>query len=272
MTDFHMFVKPALATSFSGALPPGQWVAEEKFDGHRILTCVAPDGGMLVWSRLGNQRILPLHIAQELQKLPCGTYDGELLAPGLRSYGTADLSNASSLRYMLFDLLSLDGQDITDDPYTHRSTMLQSVLSQFPELKAVQLSPHWRVETEEEVFDLANDIWNRDGEGLILKELSSTYRIGKRLKHWLKVKQLHSVEATLIGYSPGLMGDRSVAVLRDDSGTAIAVKWKDHAWLKEVAEHGDELIGRRVLIDYHERTPDGLYRHPRWDRWVEATE
>lgn len=31
-------------------------------------------------------------------------------------------------------------------------------------------------------------------------------------------------------------------------------------------------IGRRLRIEYQERTPDGSYRHPRWDRWAEPEE
>jgi bifunctional non-homologous end joining protein LigD len=269
------FIPPALASPMPSALPADLfWIAEQKYDGHRLIVCVGPTGGVTAWSRSAKERRLPPHLAAAFSELPCGTYDGELMAAGetAHSYNVTDLSCAAGLHFIAFDILVLDGellfQQSPTSPgltYVDRREILAKAVPADP--FNIRLSWSHPVGDIGEAMDLACEIWKLNGEGLILKAASSTYIPGKRLKTWLKIKAEQTAVMSLIGFSVGAMGPFSVAVLADDSGHTVPVKWKDHAWLEERAARGRADIGRRVRIAFQERTPDGAYRHPRWDRW-----
>ena len=56
------------------------YVAEQKYEGHRILIEVAKSG-VVGLSPLGNIRSLPGHIEMEMRQFPAGVYDGALIRP-----------------------------------------------------------------------------------------------------------------------------------------------------------------------------------------------
>lgn len=249
---------------------PGEWVAEEKYDGHRIMIQVHVGGGVTAWSRLGLFRVLPPQVDEGVSQLPAGLYDGELCAPGKRSYGVTEKANAADLVYVIFDLVELLGVVITSRPFSERRSYLHEMFSnrQYP---GVELA--WQQDiglNGRQVIEwLAKQVWNRDGEGLILKRLSAPYRPGKRSKDQLKVKQARSAVLTITGFAPGKLGLYSVVLLRDDEGNETRVKTRDDAERARFATSFRSYVGRRLRIDYQERTPDGKYRHPMYDRLEE---
>jgi ATP-dependent DNA ligase len=273
------FVSPMLASPWPEGgftLQPGVWAAEEKFDGHRLVVRIHDDC-VTAWSRNGLERELPGHILRVLRDFPGCTLDGELLVPGKRSYGTADLSNTPELIYFVFDILDAQGQpvgEIMSQTYESRQRLL---IVLFPRgEKAVQLAPSTIVNTEAEVQAIVQAIWDRDGEGVILKRRDGKYRPAKRDKGWIKIKAEKTAVLTFTGFQAGLLGPFSIALLQDDEGHQTAVKWKSYEWLDQAdaaAKRADAKehpwIGRKVCIEFQERTPDGSYRHPRWDRWEE---
>lgn len=268
------FVEPMLAYAMKDdtVLSPGEWVAEEKYDGHRL--CVAVAETVRAWSRNQIERILPHHIHAALDNLPSGVYDGELFVPGERSYGTATLENGDRLVLVLFDFTSLVGRDTVAlrMTYDERRAALREIFASLKLEPAVQLAWTREVKNRDDVSALARQVWDRDGEGLILKRRASLYRPGKRTKDWLKIKQLRQAATTIVGFAAGKMGPQSVVILRDNEGNMTTVKWKNLALLSEIQGDPQKFIGRRVVIEYQERTPDGSYRHPRWDRWAEDHE
>lgn len=277
------FIPPMLASPMKEdvELVPFEWSVEEKFDGHRMCISVAATGkdlfggsAITAWSRYGKERVLPRHIIEALQVLPSGIYDGELLVPGKRSYGTAELVNAPNLVLMVFDVTELLGRDTTAEAYDRRRAYLEEIFKQRVVPIAVRLAESLPVKDFNEIAQYAKDVWRRDGEGAIVKRRASAYRVGKRDKSWMKIKTLRSAVLTLVGFAPGKMGPHATQVLRDDEGYETTVKWKDLATLAYFDQHEDgecrhekTCVGRKVRIEYQERTPDGSYRHPRWDRW-----
>lgn len=286
------FVKPQLAKPLKDALPdPQNWIAEEKYDGHRLIVSVG-DGtartlfdevGVRAWSRDAKDRILPARVREALRSLPAGTYDGELLAPGERSYGVTVLGNVDLLVYVIFDVIHLLGRDLTSTgiaaTYDERRAALEEVAHArgIPENDFTQVTDPVQIAWNSvadgsdalcsTVQRLSEEVWSRDGEGLILKRRKSLYEVGKRTKDWLKVKKVLSSVLTVIGFTAGTMGVHSIVVLRDDEGNETSVKWKNLEELAAIEADPKSRIGRRLRIEYQERTPDGGYRHPRWDRW-----
>jgi len=269
------FIKPMLASPLPvGFVPTGGWFAEEKFDGHRLLvevsserTSLLHDKTVRAWSRDGLDRILPTHVLDAASLLPDGLYDGELFVPGKRSYGVTALANAGALRFVMFDVLRVLGQDCTAMPYVQRREAMDLAVRHTQGVPGVVLSESFPVASIEDVTRLAESVWSRDGEGLILKLATSTYAPGKRSKAWVKVKSVRSATLTVTGFFRGKLGECSVTALRDEDGNETTVKTKDTKTRELIAANPSEFLGRRLLIEYQERTPDRGYRHGMWDRW-----
>ena len=278
-----MFIEPMLAAPMPKTplnLTSGDWIAEEKFDGHRLIVCVSY-GKIRAWSRLGKERVLPPHLEAMRDALPDGIYDGELLVPGKRSYNVTELDEARDLQFVAFDilhrgLLTVDKPNLIAHSYSARSRILSDAIAEsqaylrqthsgFPAWRAADIHP---VTSTDQLSKLLSGVWERDGEGLILKRLRAIYEPGKRPKlAWVKMKNLQSAVLELIGFQAGKLGPQSTQMLKDAEGNVTTVKWKNMELLSRFNANPAAYIGRMVRIEFQERTPDGNYRHPRWDRF-----
>ena len=105
------------------------------------------------------------------------------------------------VRYHLFDLLHLEGHDLTALPLRDRRELLEQITADLPE--AVVVPP---------VFDdvdaaLATSA-ALDLEGVVVKDPASSYSPGRRSPHWLKIKLTRAQEVVIVGIRPG-KGDRT---------------------------------------------------------------
>ena len=104
--------------------------------------------------------------------------------------------------YMLFDLLRLDGHDLTGMSLRRRRELLEQLAADLD--APVQVPP---------VFDdleAALDASREFGlEGVVAKDPDSRYRPGRRSGSWLKLKQTHTQEVVIVGIRPGQGSRRS---------------------------------------------------------------
>lgn len=269
--------EPALASPWPKTDPVfdnGDWVAEEKYDGHRILLRKRSDSiaPFVAWSRLSKPRDLPPHLQDELIYLPDGVYDGELIVPGKRSFGVRELTEQHLLQYVIFDVLESLGRDLVEEkqPYEQRKQLLDVIFPHGAPTGKVRQAATWEINSKDDVDRHFAAVLEADGEGLILKRRDSIYQLGKRMKTWVKVKALRTAELTIIGFQEGKMGRTSIVILQDDAGIGTTVKWKDFDLLKQTEANPQAFIGKKLQIEFQERTADGAYRHPRWDHLVEG--
>lgn len=295
-----------LATRGLKKLPMGTWIAEEKYDGHRIIISVRNHQTVIGWSRTGldtreSNRPLPKHLYRELALLPDGVYDGELIMPGGVSSDVANLDNSDKLQYVVFDLLD---DDVLHEPsnavvlwgWEDRRKALQKIFRYKIATPNVFLADYFPVSGWGEVQEAVGKIWERGGEGIILKRTDAPYQCGKRTKTLLKLKGLQPVITEVIGFvaTQGEVMNRgrfATAVVKDAEGITTIVKTLDNDELDRlnkrfgtgisavvikhrlsagrnvemIVNHPD--VGRKLVCEYTERTADGLYRHIRWDRW-----
>lgn len=187
-----------------GDTPPrgGQWLHELKWDGYRILATVA-DGEPRLWSRNALEwtgKLPEIRDAIEALGLESAALDGELIAG---SGGTADFNLLQStlsgerqdaLALVLFDLLHIDGVDISEAPLAARKALLQELLEGAPR----QLAYSSHIEGDgEAAFELAAE---GDFEGIISKRGDRPYR-GGRGSDWRKTKRLASDKFAVVGYT-----------------------------------------------------------------------
>ena len=164
MTSFPDWLEPMAATLTQERFSGDEWTFERKFDGIRLIA-YKNGSDVRLYSRLRNVQHLP-GIAAVIAGLPVHDVilDGELAWD--RESG-----------FHVFDVIWIDGQDLTSRALSERRTLL----SQLP-LRA----PVYRVKPLD-----GNAPWERacaEGwEGVIAKRLDSPYE-HKRSKHWLKMK------------------------------------------------------------------------------------
>ena len=101
------------------------------------------------------------------------------------------------LAYYVFDLLYLDGQDLTGSPLIERKRALAALLAELPQDGVVKLSEHF----EQDGPTLLKHACSLHLEGIVSKRADAPYRSG-RGGDWLKTKCSSNQELIVIGYEP----------------------------------------------------------------------
>lgn len=207
-------IHPELATLVDAAPAGDDWVHEIKLDGYRVLARI-DHGEVQLLTRNGKdwtERMPTLEAALEQLDVDSAVLDGEFVAldqHGISHFQTLQSSlNAESdgaLVYYAFDLLHLDGQDLTSKTLLERKSLLRELLTRSEAALAghVRFSAHV-VGNGPAFFANACKLGL---EGTIAKRANSSYRAG-RGKDWLKIKCGKDQEFAIIGFTePG--GSRS---------------------------------------------------------------
>ncbi len=192
-------IKPMLATLVDEPFDREGYLFETKWDGYRAVSEVKR-GRVKLYSR-NNLSLADAYapVVQALKRIPhdC-VLDGEIIA--LKG-GRADFhalqayaERKAPLRYMLFDLLYIDGEDLRARPLIERKRRLEALI---PKSDVLQLSDH----IEGAGKKLFSALAKRGVEGIVAKDGMSPYREGKRTKEWLKVKSVFMQEAIIVGYT-----------------------------------------------------------------------
>lgn len=188
------------------------WSAEWKWDGIRA-QLIRRSGDSFLWSR-GEELILDrfpeLKPAAEL--LPDGTVlDGEILAwrdgvlpfgelqkrIGRKSVGKKLLTDVP-VRFVVFDLLEVDGIDIREQHFQVRRQRLEKIVTDTPTGLIVP-SPVVRAASWEELAQLRAESRAKQVEGLMLKRVDSHYEVGRVTGSWWKWKvEPYSCDAVLV--------------------------------------------------------------------------
>ncbi len=208
-------VPPMMATA-ADALPTDdeQWVYEMKWDGVRAVVHVE-GGRATAWSRndiditdtypelramAESMGSTPAVLDGELVALdPSGRPSFELLQSRMHVTGTARvrrLSLSVPVTYLVFDLLHLDGRSTLSVPYRERRALLEGLDLSGP---SWQTPPAW-FGGGAAVLAAARE---QHLEGVVAKQVESTYQPGTRSRTWLKVKNLRIQEVVVAGWRPG---------------------------------------------------------------------
>lgn len=209
-SPFPQDIQPMLATLVDKATDEPGWLYEIKWDGYRAIAYLnnscedayLPKGEVDIRSRNNksfNEKFYPLYQALKTWKINA-VVDGELAV--LNEKGMADFSGLQSWRseadgqlaFYIFDILWLNGKDLTGLPLTTRREILRSVL---PAIPLIKMSENFD-ETGSSFFELAGKLGL---EGIIAKRATSIYSPGLRTRDWLKIKTQNFQEAIIAGYT-----------------------------------------------------------------------
>lgn len=184
-----------------------QWAFEVKWDGYRLAIHIEPKGVRVI-TRGGHDWTdrFPAIVA-EAKRLPVSTaiLDGEAVVfdeAGRSDFGKLQqsLGGRGGKRTswesvcMVFDLLYLDGRDLTETEFTARRHLLEGIVPAGGE-ETIRLSE----EIEADGETLLRIACEHGLEGIIAKDRNSIYR-GGRGGEWLKIKCVQSDGFVIVGY------------------------------------------------------------------------
>lgn len=199
--------------------PLSDWLVEWKWDGIRA-QLICRRGECHIWSR-GEELMAGRfpEIEAEAAALPDGVVlDGEILAwaedaPGPLPFATlqrrigrlkpsARLQTEAPVRFMAYDLLEQDGEDIRPRALEDRRGRLHRLLAGSG--PAIGMSAPVTAADWTPLELLRAESRERGTEGFILKRLGSPYRVGRTRGDWWKWKvDPHTIDAVLLYAQPG---------------------------------------------------------------------
>lgn len=177
------------------------WLFEIKWDGYRAIAEIKKSGNRL-YSRNGLtfDKAYP-KVFEALKAIRKNAIlDGEIVVydesgkPNFQKLQNYRNKDKYTIQYFVFDLIELDGKSVTALPLVERKQLLKTLL---PESKVIRYCDH--VEDEGEL--LFSQMQKMNLEGMIAKKKQSKYLIGKRSADWLKIKNVQSQEAIIVGFT-----------------------------------------------------------------------
>jgi bifunctional non-homologous end joining protein LigD len=187
--------------------PPaeGDWMYELKFDGIRALG-IKIGIKVSLFSRNRNRldaRFPEIAGAVKALSVDQCVIDGEIVALDDEGRSSFQLLQAreiegkkSPIYFYVFDLLQLNGKDLTSLPLEERKKVLQQVCADARD--PIRFSG----EIGGDAGALLKEVKSRGLEGIVGKKRHSVYEPGRRSGAWIKLKCLNEQEFVIGGYTP----------------------------------------------------------------------
>jgi len=283
--------QPVQLAALVDTVPTGDaWLHEMKYDGYRILLCLG-GGAAKAYTRSGldwSDKFPGLIKAAAELPARSAVIDGEAVvldADGRSNFQA--LQNAlkaepATVIYYAFDLLALDGEDLTPLPLVERKAKLRGLISK--RSKRILYSDHFVGGGER----LLATFCAAGLEGVISKRADGRY-VGSRAGSWFKTKCIQRQEFVIVGWTPSdkARGFRSlILAVNDVDGLRYVGKVGTGFDAAEIARlltamkplsvrepsvaappaavRGAHWIKPALVaeIAYAETTADGILRHP----------
>ena len=196
-----------MAARLVETLPEGpEWAYEVKFDGYRALLI---KNGSTVHLRSRNNKDLAraypsIVTAARQLAVRQATIDGEIVAvdatgrPSFQALQHRTAHPAHAVVFYAFDLLHLDGRDLSGQTLVERRAQLPVLVNGSAILLSIELPGSSR-----QVIEAVRQLGL---EGVIAKRRDSRYVPGERSTAWLKVKVDRQQEFVIGGFRPGPHG------------------------------------------------------------------
>ncbi len=241
---------PMLAEAGQEAFDDDGWWFEPKLDGIRCLAEMST-GETVLRTRTGRDATAQypeIHMVHELVDQVNAVIDGEIVAfdaDGRVSFealqGRMNLANPREIdrarkrlpvSLVAFDILWLDGHDLTGLPLEQRRELLSLVVEEDDRLR---ITAH--VVGEGKVMYAAAE--EQQLEGVVAKRIGSPYAPGRRTDAWRKIKLRQTQDCVILGFTPGQGG-------RGKTFGALLVGAYDDGELRWVGQVGSGLTDTQL--------------------------
>jgi bifunctional non-homologous end joining protein LigD len=213
-------IAPMLVLAAELPAAPKGWATEFKWDGVRAMVYV--EGGRVrAFTRNDKSLVATFPELREIGEFlgsHAAILDGEIVTldqEGRPNFSTLAhrlhlgsksaierLAVASPVSFLAFDVLYLDGRVLTSQSYDERRAALEALKLQG---RSFATPPSTTGVAPQEMLRIAQE---RGLEGLVLKRRASHYSAGQRNGDWIKIKNFHTQEVVIGGWTSG-QGERS---------------------------------------------------------------
>lgn len=276
----------------------GECAVEPKFDGFRIQAHFSKKNGVKLFTR-GLEEVTFMYPDVEKginEQIKCdeAIFEGEAIAYNpttgeylpfqltsqrKRKYDIEEMAKKIPLKYMVFDVLYIDGKNMIPHTYQERRNEFKNLIKEGSVLYPA----------EEKKFSDGKEIENyfdkciADGlEGILAKKLDGVYQAGARGWSWIKLKRSYqsklddTIDCVVMGYYYGrgkrtsfgigafLIGIYDASQDKFLTIAKVGTGLTDEEW-KELAKRGDKLKSK---------TMPALYDVDKWlapDVWIEPS-
>ncbi|MGQ9780712.1 MAG: ATP-dependent DNA ligase [Nitrososphaeria archaeon] len=166
-----------------------------------------------------------------------------------------------------FDILMVDGKDLTQEPYRIRREWLTKCLQ---EGSSIRLVPNKVTSSPEEVEKFMNLAISDGCEGVVIKDLASVYRAGAREFSWIKLKREYrseladTLDLVIVGAfhgkgkRTGKYGTYLLAAYDDDKDIFESVSKVGTGFTDEDLEKFQRILDRYKIEHVHSRVNSGI--------------
>lgn len=288
-------IAPQLATQVDTP-PEGEgWIHEIKYDGYRTIARLE-NGEVKLFTRNKHDwthRYKP--VADALKALDCTSaiIDGEIAVQDARGVTSIALletalseSKGSELTYFAFDLLYLDGYDLTGAALIDRKAALAGLMAPVADARSpLQISEHM----EGDAAEFFAHACRMGLEGIISKRADAKYE-QRRAKTWVKVKRAYVGDFVVVGFHATAPKQVAALILAEEADGELRFVGRVSSGLNEALARdlftqlsartaepaaGAPLTGPRKIpnavwtepafaarVAFNSRAPDGAPRQP----------
>ncbi|MFH1785309.1 MAG: ATP-dependent DNA ligase [Candidatus Micrarchaeota archaeon] len=187
-----------------------------------------------------------------------------------RKHGIEDASKEFPLNVFVFDVLYVDGKDMTEIAYNKRRKIIEKLFKK----DILKPSEMKLVSSANELEKIFQNSISQGLEGIIAKDLNAPYTAGKRKFAWIKLKKSYgkavdTIDAVIVGYYLG-QGSRAefefggllVAVYNPDRGKLETVARIGSGFSEDEMKNFSEMLGKiktkkaPAKLDYSVEKPD----------------
>lgn len=262
--------RPVQLATLVDHVPAGNaWLHEMKYDGYRTLISIGGGDGR-AYTRSGldwTDKFAPVVADAATLDVASALLDGEAVvldAEGRTSFQA--LQNAlkedpGSILYYAFDLLALDGEDLTDRPLTERKEKLAALIGSGT--SKIRYSDHIAGRGEE----LFGTFCEAGLEGVISKRADAKY-VGSRSGSWVKTKCIKRQEFVIVGWTPSdkQRGFRALLLGVNEDGK---LRYAGKAGTGYTADEIDKLMGLMAPLEVKEPTVEAPRAAVRGAHWIQ---
>ena len=183
---------------------------------HSKVRLVILDGEMVAWD-YERQAILPF-----------GTLKSLAIQELVRQFTTKDLYDEQQLYpfLLVFDILHLNGVDLTHHPLFFRRKLLDDILNPVPH--RLEILPYTVGASVEDIRTAMRKVVSARSEGIMIKHPQSQYSPAHRLGEWVKIKPEYlekfgeNLDLVVVGKIPAIKNSYMCALRSEESGEYLS--------------------------------------------------
>ena len=244
---------------------------QPKLDGVRMYSYLS-NGTIKTLSRQNKPIPNIPHIQNHLQKIfhkyPNITLDGELLIQkplqqkelrGLLSKKYLDESNLQKINKISYNIFDLINNNNPNETFKSRWELAQKIAKEYNDINLV---PTYIINSKNEVNQLFNELIEKGFEGAVIRNMNSTYQMGKISQNTQKIKLYFMDEFKITNYHEGKGSNEGTVIwevqcLKNPKRTFKVRPMGTRENKKKLLENAEKFIGKKLEVYFYEKNQDG---------------